>query len=412
MKRKYYTQMTLFLGLLVPGALLATALVTTHWAWFLATALYGIAFSLSDHLQRVSRAGGILPPCCPTDRHPVVLGGGWSWVLGRKACHPPNRTVCAGGRSSSTGRGWWHAGTTIRDVQASLACEGQTLCGHPSILTATLGGWIASGSHGSGGSLWTPTMGRLIVEDLDGVRRTLPSKSHYSDGMVILEVELFTVENVVCERRLAYLTCYDDVYTTLFEADTHLRAVFVDKYQALCITWVPLSPSEKNGSKSGTCVPLWLMTTLPARARRNMSVARWTRRMTLRAANAFGPTPPFLVATAFIALHTNFEVFVTHTSTPRLIATLCTRVRALFASGAVHGRMELRFGKRKQFLDFDLSRGAANDTDAIFHTLRDIYGTDVAMTLHKGKAQVRMPHGPVHRARPLTAPSPATSAAA
>jgi hypothetical protein len=231
-------------------------------------------------------------------------------------------------------------------------------------------------------------MGRVVVEEEGGVRRTLPSKSHVDiDTMVVREVELLTVPNVVCERRVAYLTSEGDVAERLFDAPTHLRAVFVDRYQSLCITWCP---TQDQTTTRETVPPLWLLTALPARARRGWNTDRWTRRMTLRDASAFGPDPPFLLATAAIATHTNFEVYVRETTTPALIWKICCAFQELFATSNLLGRMELRFGGSIQFLDFDVLRFVGS-TDAIFHTIREIYGPDVTFTLHLGKAQVRVP---------------------
>ena len=85
---------------------------------------------------------------------------------------------------------------------------------------------------------------------------------------------------------------------------------------------------------------------------------------------------------------TNFEVFVDEPSHSNLIWRICDEVRAMFARGRVRGRMELRFGKNIQFLDFDILSG---NTDVVFETLRRIYGCNVPMRLHKGKAQVTIP---------------------
>ena len=116
-------------------------------------------------------------------------------------------------------------------------------------------------------------------------------------------------------------------------------------------------------------------------------IGQWRKRMTLQAANAFAPAPPFWIATSAMWTHTNFEIFITEPTTARLIWTICHRFRALFASGAIRGRMELRFGKSKQFLDFDLvGRSEAH----VFDLVREIYGRNVTMQLHRGKAQVSM----------------------
>ncbi len=368
-------------SLVVPLVLLGlTTYVSTIGYALLA---YVIIFTVSDRARRLGRAGFL--PWRSESSRPVVLGGGWSWVLQRRLL-PPNTLVCASGKKAGTSN-WWHSGTTIRELQRHFGREGKTLAGHPSILSATLGGWIASHSHGTGGSLWTPTTGRVVVDDPVSGRTTLPSKKYVTEQMIIREVEMFSVENVVCERRLEYIDNTTDVERTLFQTPTHLRAIFVDKYSCICITWVPCSDQSPPARCSFEFPPLWLMTLLPAALKRNMNVDARRRRMTLRDANAFGPDPPFLLVTGMIFTHTNFEVFVTETSTPRLICTICNRFKDLFASGKIRGRLEVRFGKRVQFLDFDLL-GCATSYKEVFDTIRDIYGADVMMELHKGKAQV------------------------
>ena len=105
--------------------------------------------------------------------------------------------------------------------------------------------------------------------------------------------------------------------------------------------------------------------------------------MTLRDASAFGPDPPFLLARAAIATHTNFEVVVKEKTTPALIWRICGAFQEWFATSDLIGRMELRFRASIQFLDFDVLRFVGS-TDAIFHTIRKIYGPDVSFTLHLG----------------------------
>lgn len=362
----------LLLSLWAPVGLAAVAALSDARAAY-ALLGYVLLFALFEWPRRLGRGGYAPAPCA----RPAVLGGGWSWVL-RRRLRPANAIVCESGPAPRPG--WWHAGTTIAEVQRALAREGRTLAGHPSILTATLGGWIGSGSHGSGGSLWTPTMGRLVVDE----GRELPSKAHFGDDMVVREVEMLSVPNVLCERRLAYLERVEDVREHLFRTPTHLRAVFVDRYSALCVTWVPAAAGA--AARWPEVPALWFVTMLPARARRGLRVARWTRHMTLAQASDFAPSPPFVLGVAAMRTHTNFEIFVTEPTTPVLVHRVCETYRALFASGAVRGRMELRFGRSKQFLDFDLV-GCAR-FDAVFDALRAVYGGNVSYTLHKGKAQV------------------------
>jgi len=280
---------------------------------------------------------------------------------------------------------WWHAGTTIGDLQRALARRGKTLSAHPSILSATLGGWIASKSHGTGGSLWVPATARIVVDTPLEKNVVLSSKDRVTESMIIREVEVTPVDNVVVERQVAYLENEVAVREHLFDAQTYLRAVFVDKLSILCIKWVP----HKDQSEAPMCAdvpPLWLMTLLPAWSRCNLKTESWKRRMTLRSANNFGPDPPFLLFTSAMMTRTNFEIFVTEPTTPRLIWSICKGFRELFASRKIRGRMELRFGKGKQFLDFALT----GKTSPVFERLREIYGHNVVFHLHPGKAQV--PH--------------------
>lgn len=367
--------MTLVTGVLVPVALAIACVFQPYVA--IALALYLLVFTVSTTAQCIGRAG--LVPCAT---RPVVLGGGWSWVLGRKRC-PANTIMCASG-PSDRGDGWWHAGSTIQQVQQHLSTYGRTLAGHPSILSATLGGWIATKSHGTGGSLWTPTMGRVVADDPARGRVVLSSKKHVTADMVVREVELRSVPNVSCERRIGYLHNVHDA-RSFVDTPTLLRAVFVDKFSCLAVAWTPCDGPARS---SVECPPLWLMTLLPARLRRGLHVERWTRRMSLRTANNFGPDPPFFLVAAMLA-HTNFEVFVDEPSTPHLIWALCREFRALFQTGAVRGRFELRFGKTKQFLDFSLV-GPCPKTSVVFAAIRRVYGTNVVMHLHAGKAQVPM----------------------
>lgn len=373
--------MSVVLGVGIP-VILITLGSTVSWTFWAFLAVYVFVFVWSDHAKRVGRVGVLV---APTTRSTVVLGGGWSWVL-RSRWNAPNAIVCRRGRAAQPG--WWHAGTSLREVQESLAKEHRTLAGHPSILSATLGGWIGSKSHGTGGSLWTPTMGKVLVEEA-GSMRTLGSKKYVNvDTMIVREVELFSVPNVVCERRVSYLTSQRDVSTHLFDVETHLRAVFIDCFQSMCIAWVPTQ--DNTLSRGLEFPPLWLLMAFPARARRDWDTTRWTKRMTLRSANAFGPDPPFFFATAAIAFHLNFEIFVRTRSSPELIWKLCHAFQTLFHTHSLRGRMELRFGSHIQFLDMDIVRGTGS-TDVVFQTVRSVYGPDVVFELHPGKAQVFIP---------------------
>ena len=368
------------LGLVLPVTLVAVCAAVLSWYTWLLLGLYVVVAVWSTHMQRFARAG-FWPRCSPACA-PVVVGGGWSWVLRRdRACAPPNRVVCPAGRVEGTHE-WWYAGTTIGAVQNALACEGRTLASHPSILSATLGGWVASQSHGTGGSLWTPALGELVVEH-EGTYHTLASKQQFTPGMIIHKVRLHTVDNAACERRSFVVASQHDARQLLM-LSTYLRAVFVDRYRSVAFAWVPCSTDEPVTTRE-SFPPPWLAVILPAWARRTRAYP--PRRMTLRDANRFCPIdPPLLLATPMMISRINFEVFVTYPTSSTLLWNLCQAFEALFASGKVSGRMELRFGASKQFLDFDVPR-THGDPGAVFECIRSVYGPGVAFTLHPGKEQ-------------------------
>ena len=189
-------------------------------------------------------------------------------------------------------------------------------------------------------------MGRVRVDTPHDKGVLLPSKGHVTEDMVIRQVEITPVQNVICERRLSYLQNIDTVKKSLFLQPTYLRAIFVDSYSCLCIAWVPTA-DQSPVPCTVDVPPLWLMTLLPARCRMNLDLDSWQRRMTLRDASAFAPDPPFILVTSAMYTHTNFEVFVTEPSTPSLIWMICHTFRELFSTGALRGRLELRFGKGK-----------------------------------------------------------------
>lgn len=374
--------MSWILGFTVPVVLVVVCIFVLPWYGWFFLALFVLVTTFSTSVQRFGRAGFF--PSCTTTEPPVVVGGGWSWVLRRDRTCPPTRMLCSTGRVVDDTGEWWHAGTTIAHVQKVLSCEGRTLASHPSILSATLGGWIASQSHGTGGTLWTPTIGEIVVEH-EGTYHTLRSKKQFSPGMIIHRVRLHTVANVVCERRVFAVTS-QKIAQNVLVTPTYLRAIFVDRYRSLAFVWIPCASNETSRE---TFPPPWLAMILPSWVRYKTRYP--PRRMTLRDANRFSPIdPPLLLATPLISSRINFEVFINHPTSGSLLWDLCRSFEALFASGVVSGRMELRFGSTKQFLDFDLAR-TNGCSDSVFQCIRKVYGTSVTWRLHPGKAQCAVP---------------------
>lgn len=380
----------LVLGVVAPISLAAWAAVGPGIVWLRVGVLlaYVLLFACSAGARRVGRAG-LWCRCSPSSP-PVVLGGGWSWVL-RRRWLPPNSTVAPPvtcGKWHVPGADWWRAGTSIGELQRTLRREGKSVAGHPSILSATLGGWIASESHGSGGTKWSPAFGRLLVVDVaTGERRILNSKRHFvPEKMIVLAVEVRAVENVTCVRRAFDVHTVDDT-RRLLRGPNYLRAVFVDKYGALAFEWVADCADVPPRAWSALCVPApWLAVLLPAWVRASFPREAWTQRTTLSAANAFAPDPPFFLATAAMATHTNFEIFVTEPTTSELLLSLCEAFQRVFADGKARGRVELRFGRSVQFLDVDIGR--LDSVRPFFEVVLSVYGPGVRFHLHPGKAQV------------------------
>ena len=326
-----------------------------------------------------------------------VEGAGWSWHLSRdetrRTRKVSTRKLTGFLVPSGTKSEWWGSGSTVRQVQACLAKRGLTLAGVPSLSAATLGGWIFTGSHGSGGTLWTPAFGRVKV--YDRVERTVRiverKQALFNDESsvdeqrkyVILEVELRPVRNVECTRIAFDVESLRDAEKAVV-TETHLRMIFVDKHSALALLWVP-ADEEERGERACTLIPPWTATLLPASCSRKLGRSMWTGRQTLRQANDFAPDPPFL-SVPFMWLYVNFEVFVhVQAVTPRMVWDACRRMKALFSSGSASGRCELRFGKRKMFFDFALT---SREYAPVFEAIRDVVGESNAVHLHKGKAQV------------------------
>lgn len=363
-----------------------------------ATTLYGT-------LVRIGRVGA-----CPSSTYHdlekeedvVVVGGGWSWYLqGRRASGGRVYTTrhLRGRLSTSSDDGeWWGAGSTIAEVQRSLARRGLSLSGHPSILTATLGGWMASRSHGSGGTLWTPSTRRLRVYDREEGRVKVVARKQdlvFSSRYVVLAVEVLPVPNVSCLRVAFDLTTESDARRYLTQP-SYVRVLFVHAGGATCFLWQD-SDEETRFAAARLLYPPWLWTLLPCGC---FPRAWWTARTTLRDAHAFAPTPP-LVSTAFAStLFLNFELFVKLSSSSSsssllsssLLLALCQRLREEVC-GRHGGRCEVRGGGSARrggtlFLDVVLpTRSAAKGSRAVLRVVHDLLGRDV--TLHPGKGRPR-----------------------
>lgn len=351
-------------------------------------------------------------PVCSTtphgfdDRIPpnaTVVGGGWSFLLNKTMPRDAPIVFTRHWRGMLPD-GRWGAGTSIGELQRALTRQGLTVASHPSILSTTLGGWIFSGAHGQGGSLWTSCFGTVTVRDTHtGLAQRGSIKSFFNDTYsiaaqrryVVMDVEVKPVTDVWCEKIALRICDVDEMDRFLTEA-THLRLLQIGARGTLAILWIPRRQQLTHvdphlGSQTG----LWLQADIlsmfqgprpcdedwfawPVEPPEN-----WHSNVRLSDANDFTPRPlPFLESVSL--LYINFELFVYVTASPSLLLALCDELSLTFAK--MQARCELRYGDSgKLFLDFVHARGESSRR--ICEAVARILGTRKVF-LHKGKAQV------------------------
>ena len=132
----------------------------------------------------------------------LPIGAGWSFYL-NKNIDTKNIIECPYTGLLENGR--WGAGTVIKDITTELQRQNLSFPSHPSVENGTLGGWIASGSHGSGGKRWKPSFGNIRVKNLEtGEISDVKYKEIFNGDAsietcrkyLILDVEIRPVEDV------------------------------------------------------------------------------------------------------------------------------------------------------------------------------------------------------------------------
>lgn len=320
----------------------------------------------------------------------VPVGAGWSYYLNKRIREDSD--VSMSKLSGRYTRDTWGAGTSIGRVQELLARENKTLASHPSIYGASLGGWLFTNAHGSGGTIPHETFGNVVVLDTESctirkvkhtffnTQRSIEEQRQY----IILEVELKPVKNITCYRQ-AYDIRSEADCQQFIEKETLLRMIFVDSGQALCFEWTKaIGDDTRRYRFTDAFIPPWLATLLPSGVARCVPRKWWTKETTLMEANRFAPDPPYW--TGLVArCYTNFEVYIRYTLTPRVLLQLCQGLHHLFRR---EGRCEIRYHMHTVFLDVAM-RGT--HTMAFFRLIRDTFGFCVPMHLHKGKYQASFP---------------------
>jgi len=395
-------------NVLLPVAWIALAVWWALWMpdprWIASMACLALAMLLwtfVDDFHARARAQPRLVRCCAADDG-VIVGGGWSFYLDKTRADGFRRV--RSGRVAGTSD-WWHAGTTIGDVQRALVAKGQTLASYPSVQTATLGGWLFTNAHGSGGTLWTPQFGDAVLYDRQERRRVqVPAKRFFSVHASvadqrrydILEVQLRSVPNVWCRKEAFRLRTVDDAARFLRE-ETHLRLAQVGGRGTLCLLWRPTEQLLRHRDPHFfSRFSMWFQAdVLSAWQRRRPSDddewfawpveprERWTSSVRLADASDFSPAPVPLFAVGALG-YRNFELFVDRAPTPERLCRLCRALEP--ALGALRGRCEVRTGRARFFLDF--SCPMATDVTPVCRAVSEVLGADAVISQHKGKAQV------------------------
>ena len=335
----------------------------------------------------------------------VPIGAGWSFYL-NKNIETTNIIECPYSGLLENGR--WGAATMIKDITTELQRNNLSLTSHPSVENGTLGGWIASGSHGTGGTRWKPNFGKIHVQNIEtGEISDVKYNDIFNDDAsiemcrkyLILDVEVNPVPDVWTKKIAFKLLGVENAQSYLFD-DSYLRMMQIGKRGTMVLMWIPLSTEDNLkithidphfGSQFGLRLQADVLSILQSSNARNKDwfnfpvepSKNYTSKVKLSDANRFTIEPPILL-TPIGLIFTNFEVFIYTTISAANLYKLCNAFSDLFTND-IQGRLELRGGNKKLFLDFVVLRNT--DITLIFKTLLQQLGPQ-KIRLHKGKAQV------------------------
>ena len=382
---------------LIPVAFVGSAIWIVHGAsailivlWSLSTTL--LLFNRRRISSRVLSGVGI-----PRTGRQIVIGGGYQALLQKKSLD--NGCVLRVKSGPAERDRWWHAGTSIREIQHELAKSGLSLTGHPSATATTLGGWVFSNCHGSGGTLWKPCIGEVRVQEQDddgNLGRTFDvgHKSQFGDAKseselrkyIIREVEVTPVPNSETER-VAFDVRDETDCVKFLGMPSYLRLIIVKPYISTAFVWKRPSGVEENRNWFTELVfPPWLATILPSFLFRFPNRERWNRRMSLQQANVFGPSANLplleLMVLPLSLLYTNFELFVVCNVSSGLLFRIVATFEKAFSSGILKGRVDIRCGEKKLFLDCALT----GSYSPVFELLQKAI-PHAQYSLHRGKFQ-------------------------
>lgn len=337
---------------------------------------------------------------------PIPIGTGWSFYLNKIYASPKLLTTRHMNGLQSNGR--WGAGTLIKEIQSFYKKRNQSLSSYPSVENGTIGGWVASGSHGSGGTLWKPNFGKITVKDLEkntimdvNYNDIFHRKASIQDcrKYLILDVEVNPHPNHWCKKIILKILSVEDCHEFL-TTPTYLRMLQIGKRGIMALLWTPLPEEDMNlehvEPKFGSQLSLWVQADVLSKFQSSSARDKdWfdfpvalkdqlVSRIQLADANSFTFEPPIALTPIGLAF-INFEVFVLDfTIDDALLFKLSNEISDLFTRD-IQGRCELRGGNKILFLDFVILRHCKYVH--IFNLLFNVLGP-VKIALHRGKAQV------------------------
>lgn len=347
--------------------------------------------TVSNILQR-KPDGSYCIVTCHSNNKPIV-GGGWASFL--------NRTIFASEISTHViskeyEKNVWGAGSSIRTVQSVLQKRGQTLGSQPCIMGATLGGWIFTSAHGSGGTDIKHSIQTITVYNREKQRTekykypcnkfdpavTITERSKY----IILEVQIIPFKNAEYYLHVKDIESVSDMNNFMYGKSVN-RMIFLDCVSMVSMVWNSIPCESTYGL--GRIIPVWFISIGP-RFFTWIQKSDWNRKATLSIANHFAPDPPYfsgLIARFF----TNFEILVQPIPSSTVLWKFAIALQNIFMKDYPSARCEIRIEINTLFLDFSVFHTI--NFDSIFK-LVSYHLNQQRLVFHKGKF---MPHVLQHK---------------
>ena len=377
-------------------------------------------------------------------RFGTPIGHGWSFLLNKAIARPPRlflhklRGPVSKEDAPNKEKHWYYAGTTmgelmdaLKTVPSSESDAGHTLASTPSHSTISLGGWVATRAHGTGGTLWSKTIaygwlfdqqsGEDVVWDYAEIKRFFGRCEAFDARQyVLIAVCVLPIPNhwVRLEVTKKMPEAADTSSAWWLTAESRLRCIFVGRRGSLLMLWKPSAYSDETKhhldphccSRGCRYFQSDLLSSVQGARTQTRKwfdwpvekAAVWDGLTRLSNANKFSPLISAL-AMAIATFYHNVEFFLKVSNmTAEKLDLLQERLIAYHTKHG--GRTELRFGvyndgknpnylsQGKVFVDFSLTnlRAALGAACAV---LKEVFATDKVprpkVTMHPGKTVIR-----------------------